>query len=272
MTSDTESATGSSRDVFATSFGAEAENYDRYRVGPPADVVDRVLPAGAGAVLDLGAGTGAVTRQLVGRAERVYAVDPDPRMTELLARSCPDVEVHEGTAEHIPLPDASVDAVVVASAWHWVDPDAAIPEIARVLRPSGSLCIVWNRRDRTVPWVADLEASRLEISRGDDWVEERIQHYLTEPWLPAGTSFGNVDIQSLGWTAAMTKDEIAGLMTTYHAYITAPAQDKPDMLRKFSEHIEGDSRIVATDDGNGPGAQALVRMPMVCHSWRATLI
>ena len=270
MTSDTESATGSSRDVFATSFGAEAENYDRYRVGPPADVVDRVLPAGADAVLDLGAGTGAVTRQLVGRAKRVYAVDPDPRMTEVLARSCPEVEVHEGTAEHIPLPDACVDAVVVASAWHWVDPGTAIPEIARVLRPSGSLCIVWNRRDRTVPWVADLEASRLKISRGDDWVEERIQHYLSEPWLPSGSPFGNVDIQSLSWTAAMTKAEIAGLLTTYHAYITAPAEDKPEMLREFAEHIDGDGRIVATEDGDG--AEALVRLPMVCHSWRATLV
>lgn len=270
MTQDSDSAggagTAASLRERATSFGAAAGDYDRYRVGPPAEVVDRVLPAAMGSVLDLGAGTGAMTRRLVGRAARVYAVDPDPRMTELLARSCPGVDVREGTAEQIPLPPACVDAVVVASAWHWVNPDTAIPEVARVLRPGGTLCIVWNRRDRTVPWVADLEALRLDITGGDDFVEERIRHYLETPWLPAEAPFRNVRVQSQPWTAAMTKEELARLLTTFHAYISAPAERKPEMLRKLAAHVEGDERIVAVDEGGG----ALVRVPMVCHAWRAT--
>ena len=246
----------------ATSFGTAAQDYDRYRVGLPAEVADGILPSGIAAALDLGAGTGAMTRRLIGRADRVYAVDPDPRMTRLLARNCPGVSVHEGTAEHIPLPDASVDAVVVASAWHWADPAAAIPEIARVLRPSGSLCIVWNRRDRSVPWVADLEALRRTVTGGDDWVEERIRYYISEPWLPAGSPFADVVIDAVPWTAALTKDEVARLLTTFHAYIGAPEDQKPDMLRKFVEHVAGDARIVADEGG-------LVPVPMLCHVWRA---
>jgi SAM-dependent methyltransferase len=269
MISDAGQAAEAAPDARATSFGAAARDYDRYRVGPPADVVDRVLPRDVGAVLDLGAGTGAMTRRLHGRAARVYAVDPDPRMTELLARSCPEVEVREGTAEHIPLPDDCVDAVVVSSAWHWVEPAAAIPEVARVLKPGGSLCLLWNRRDRSVPWVADLEAFRRDATGGDDWVEQRIRHYLEEPWLPPGSPFGRVEVGAAHWTAAMTKGEVVRLMTTFHAYIAAPPEQKPEMLRKFTEYVDGDGRIVTT--GTGTGESALVQVPMVCHSWRARL-
>ena len=249
----------------ATSFGAAAGDYDRFRIGAPEAVVERVLPRAVEAVLDLGAGTGAMTRRLVGRAERVYAVDPDRRMTEVLADSCPGVEVREGTAERIPLPDACVDAVVVSSAWHWMDPAAAIPEIVRVLRPSGSLNLVWNRRDRSVPWVADLEAFRLEVSGGDDWVEGRIRYFLGESWLPEGSGLGDVEIDESGWAAPTTKDDIVRLLTTFHAYITADEARKPAMLRRFSEYVHGDERIVAEDRDD-----ALVLLPMVCHLWRAT--
>lgn len=256
-------AMNSDTNARATSFGTAAQDYDRYRVGLPEAVVEGILPSGIAAALDLGAGTGAMTRRLVGRAERVYAVDPDPRMTRLLADSCPGVSVHQGTAERIPLPDECVDAVVVASAWHWADPAAAIPEIARVLRPSGTLCIVWNRRDRSVPWIADLEALRREVTGGDDWVEERIRYYLSESWLPAGSPFADVATAAVKWTATLTEEEVARLLTTFHAYIRAPEDQKPDMLRKFVDHVAGDPRILADERG-------LVPVPMVCHVWRAT--
>ena len=257
--------TDTAKTARATSFGTAAQDYDRYRVGLPEEVADAVLPRGLEAALDLGAGTGAMTRLLLGRARRVHAVDPDPRMTRLLARNCPGVEVHEGTGEHIPLPDACVDAVVVASAWHWMDPDAAIPETARVLRPAGTLHLVWNRRDRDVPWVADLEQLRREVTGGDDWVEGRIRHYVSEPWLPAAAPFADVRIQALPWSAAMTEDELARLLTTFHAFIAAPEERKPAMVRTFAEHVAADARIRPGDDG-------LVRVPMVCHVWSATRV
>jgi ubiquinone/menaquinone biosynthesis C-methylase UbiE len=250
----------------ATLFGAAAGEYDRYRVGVPDEVVDQLLPGGVEAVLDLGAGTGAMTRRLVGRVERVYAVDPDPRMLSVLAESCPGVEAREGTAERVPLPDASVDAVVVASAWHWMDPDSAIPEIARVLRPGGKLVIVWNRRDRSVPWIADLEGARMRVTGGDDYVEQRIRHYLDDPWLPATALIDRVEIEDLGWNASMTREEVARMLTTYGAYISAPEDRKREMLKQLIEHVNGDERITPSEDGD----DALVDVPMVCHMWRAT--
>ena len=269
MTSDTEQT--SPRTAWAMTFGAAAGDYDRYRVGAPEEVVDRFLPAGMSAVLDLGAGTGAMTRRLVDRVERVYAVDPDQRMTELLARNCPGVDVRQGTGEAIPLPDASVDAVVVASAWHWMDPEAAIPEIARVLRPGGALRIVWNRRDHSVPWVAELDAHRLEVTEGDDWVTGQIRHYLEEPWLPAGAPLTDVEITALPWTAAMTEEELVGALTTYQHYITAPPERQREMVRQLTEYVRGDERIVARPDESGQGRPALIDLPMVCNVWSAAL-
>lgn len=256
-----------SETVRATSFGAAAGEYDRYRVGVPDEVVDRLLPGGADAVLDLGAGTGAMTRRLVGRAAKVYAVDPDTRMLSVLAEGCPEAETHEGTAERIPLPDDAVDAVVVASAWHWMDPDAALPELARVLRPGGKLVLVWNRRDRTVPWVADLEEARKRITGGDDYVDERIRYFMAEPWLPDAARFGRVETADIRWDAELTKEEIARLMTTYGSFISAPKDRKPEMLRELIDYVHADERVAPAEDRE----DALVALPMVCHMWRATV-
>ena len=107
-------------------------------------------------MLDLGAGTGKLTTRLVERGLGVVAVDPIPEMLELLSNSLPDTPALLGTAEEIPLPDDSVDAVLVAQAWHWFDPERAIKEVARVLRPGGRLGLVWNTRDERMGWVKDL--------------------------------------------------------------------------------------------------------------------
>ena len=113
-------------------------------------------PTGARDILDLGAGTGKLTTRLVERGLDVVAVDPIPEMLELLSTSLPDTPALLGTAEEIPLPDDSVDAVLVAQAWHWFDPERAIKEVARVLRPGGRLGLVWNNRDERLGWVKDL--------------------------------------------------------------------------------------------------------------------
>jgi len=133
-----------------------ATDYDRYRPSPPPQALDWLIPPGARAVLDLAAGTGAVTRELIGRAPRVIAVEPDERMRAVLTARCPEAEVLAGRGEDIPLPDASVDAVVVSSAWHWLDPEVAVPEITRVLRVDGILGVMWISRDMRVPWVTEF--------------------------------------------------------------------------------------------------------------------
>jgi SAM-dependent methyltransferase len=168
-----------------------------------------------------------------------------------------------------------VDAVVVASAWHWMDPDTAVPEVARVLRPSGRLVIVWNRRDRSVPWVGELEDARMRITGGDDFVEQRIRHYLDDAWLPESALFERVVIEDLRWNASVTREDVARMMTTYGAYISAPEDRKPEMLRELIAYVNGDERIipVAPEDPEVPDHDrddALVNLPMVCHVWRAT--
>jgi SAM-dependent methyltransferase len=108
-------------------------------------------------VVDLAAGTGKLTQVLVEAGTAVVAVEPDEGMRAALAVAVPGGEVLAGTAEAIPLPDGSADAVLVAQAFHWFDPEQACDEIARVLRPGGILGLLWNLRDASVPWVADLD-------------------------------------------------------------------------------------------------------------------
>lgn len=147
----------------AASFGGVAEAYERGRPSFPTPLVDHVaevlgLRPGR-RVLDLAAGTGKLTRALVGTGADVVAVEPSAGMRDVFTDLLPEVAVLEGTAEAIPLDDASVDAVTVAQAWHWFDPRGAFPELDRVLRPDGRAALVWNVRDLDDP----LEAAATDV-------------------------------------------------------------------------------------------------------------
>ena len=136
-------------------FSAAAEVYERARPGYPDEAVAWVaerLGIGPGRdVLDLAAGTGKLTRQLVPLGARVVAVEPIAAMRAELERAVPGVEALAGTAEAIPLTDGSMDAVTCAQAFHWFRTDEAVPEIRRVLRPGGGLALLWNGRDLDDP-------------------------------------------------------------------------------------------------------------------------
>ena len=140
--------------VHANSFGVAADTYERGRPLYPPEAIDWLVPAHATRVADVGAGTGKLTRQLRERGLDVIAVEPSAGMREQLRRAVPGVPVLAGTGEQIPLADHSVDAVLVAQAWHWVDPERAVPEVARVLTPGGRLGLLWNRRVEDEDWVA----------------------------------------------------------------------------------------------------------------------
>jgi SAM-dependent methyltransferase len=146
--------------VAAAGFGRAADAYERSRPSYPAAAVDRMcaeLGIAAGTrVLDLAAGTGKFTRLLADRGADLVAVEPSEAMREQFAAAVRGVPVDAGTAEAIPLADSSVDAVVVAQAFHWFDAPRALAEIARVLRVSGGLGLIWNERDESIPWVAEL--------------------------------------------------------------------------------------------------------------------
>ena len=136
--------------------------YERGRPGYPAGAVDelvRVLGVGPGAtVLDLAAGSGKLTRQLVPAGATLLAVEPSAAMRERLAGLAAGVRVLAGTAEAVPVPDGAVDAVTVAQAFHWFDGPKAVAELHRVLRPGGRVGLLWNVRDESVPWMAAVSA------------------------------------------------------------------------------------------------------------------
>ena len=141
----------------ARGFDANADAYEAARPSYPAEAVAHVVGHGGigpgRRVLDLAAGTGKLTRLLVTTGAEVVAVEPVAAMRDRLVASLPGVEVHDGTAEALPLSDSAFDAVTVAQAFHWFDPGVALAEIARVLRPGGHLFLVWNTRDRSHDWV-----------------------------------------------------------------------------------------------------------------------
>jgi SAM-dependent methyltransferase len=139
-----------------TAFAEVAGAYERGRPGYPEDAVRWLVGGEPRDVVDLGAGTGKLTRALVSLGHRVTAVEPLDEMRAQLEAAVPGVTAVKGNAEAMPLPDASADAVACAQAFHWFDHDVALPEIARVLRPGGRLALVWNTRDDREQWVSRL--------------------------------------------------------------------------------------------------------------------
>jgi SAM-dependent methyltransferase len=227
------------RETRRLSFGSVATDYDRYRPSPPPQALDWLIPPGAQAILDLAAGTGAVTRELAGRAPRIIAVEPDERMRSVLTARCPEAEVLAGRGEDIPLPDASVDAVVISAAWHWLDPERAVPEITRVLRVGGVLGVMWTFRDVRIGWVAEfnqLARESREADRSPDAVPGG--HRRREVAFPPGTPLSPVEQHTVEFSLPMTKDELVGLLGTYSGVITLDRERRADFSRRVRAFLD----------------------------------
>lgn len=211
----------SGRAARRVSFGAAADMYERGRPPYPGEAVEWLVPTAARRVLDLGAGTGKLTRLIHERGWDVVAVDPSDGMRERFARAVPGVAALAGSGEDIPLPDASVDAVVVAQAWHWVDPERAVPEVARVLTPGGQLGLVWNMRDERVEWVAELNrivqayGTPLGGGNGVDAI---------------GAPFGPIERHTVEWRYHLNRSELFDLLTSRSYVITLPEADRSTLL------------------------------------------
>lgn len=204
------------------SFGSEAAAYERGRPSYPPEAIDWLLPEGAHDVLDLGAGTGKLTTRLVERGLDVIAVDPIPEMLELLSTSLPDTPALLGTAEEIPLADNSVDAVLVAQAWHWFDPERAVKEVSRVLRPGGRLGLVWNTRDERSGWVKDL--GRIIGPEHDPNSEVAL-----------GEPFGEIERHTVEWTSYLTPQALIDLVASRSYCITSPEKVRTRTLEQARE-------------------------------------
>jgi SAM-dependent methyltransferase len=235
-----------------------ADDYDRVRPGPPDEALDWLVPPNCAIAVDIAAGTGLFTRALERRVGQVIAVEPDDRMRAVLAARSPGVRAVAGRGEAIPVPDASADGVFVSSAWHWLDPDRAVPEIARVLRDGGRLGVIWTSRDRRVDWVAELGRLRgphAAPPAGDGGSRQRRRREVT---LPADAALANIASATFEFVRTMTVDDAVDWLATYSGVITAPAEERAAGLARAREVL------LRRADGNG-----MVEFPMRSTCWRA---
>lgn len=196
------------------SFGAAADLYDAARPSYPHEAVRWLLGSASLRVVDLGAGTGIFSRVLARLGHEVIAVEPDPGMRRRLAERSPDVTVLDGAAERIPLPEGSVDAIVAAQSSHWFDPDAAHPEIARVLRAGGIYGPIWNSRDDSTPWVAELTRVA-NLADGSGSSGRRVRPDDFGPWFePAETA-------EFRHSVAYTGESLLALVRSRSAYLVS---------------------------------------------------
>lgn len=233
------------------SFGAAAGDYSQLRPPLPEAALDWLVPHGLRAAVDLGAGPGVFTRRLAERVPAVYAVEPDQRFHEALRRNCPAVTVLTGTAEDVPLPGASVDAVFAAASWHWFDPVAAAAEAARILRPGGTLAVAWNQHDTDVPWMAELRAITASTGFADP------EPFELSPGAPFDAP-GHLDLRN---TLPMRRAEIVRMIGTYSPVIALPGRERDRLLRRVS-------RLLATHPGLAD--RDIVDVPMRALCWRTT--
>jgi SAM-dependent methyltransferase len=245
------------------SFGAIADDYNRLRPSPPDAAVEWLVPENAQVVVDLGAGTGLLSRALARRVPRVIGVEPDERMRSVLAAHSPGLEVVAGRGEEIPLPDASVDGVFISSAWHWMDPERAVPEITRVLRDGGRLGLIWTSRDFQVGWLRELAQRDRRERDADDRSDDNQDSKRARPGsrivdLPDGAALEDVETRDFQFTRTMTPESFIELHATYSRVITASPEEREAEL----------ARAAAAVAERFPGASEL-EVPMRSHCWRA---
>jgi len=216
----------------ASSFGDVADAYERSRPGYPDEAVRWLVGVEPLDVVDLGAGTGKLTRSLVALGHRVTAVEPLPEMLAHLRDAVPGVTAVEGGAEAIPLVDESADVVVAAQAFHWFDHGPALREIARVLRPGGHIALVWNTRDEREPWVAQPSKEALA---SEGFVERDAAAPIGESGL-----FGQVELAEFPLEQRLDCEGLVGLvLSRSYCAVLGPEERAPVLARVetiFEEH------------------------------------
>jgi len=238
----------------AGSFGDHAAAYAEHRPGYPRKALHWGLSGATGTarrVLDLAAGTGKLTAGLLELDLDVTAVEPDEGMLAELSRLLPDVTALTGTAERIPLPDASMDAVFAGQAFHWFDQQPALREIARVLRPGGVLVALWNEDDMSVPWVAEFkEIGRTAVSRAWAAREEEISRH---------PEFADFENETFRHTQRRTAESLVQTIATHSHIIVAAPDESAARLSAMREFLAANPETAAGE----------FAYPLVADAYRA---
>jgi len=231
------------RRLLSSSFGAAATAYAEHRPDYAQAAVRWALERAPGLrVLDLGAGTGKLTGTLVGLGVEVVAVEPDPAMLAELRRALPAVRALPGSAESVPLPDASVDAVLAGNAMHWFDMDVAGPELARVLVPAGILSGLWNVFDDRVDWVAGLERVGGSAAIGPRDTLGRWRTETAGAHLPSGGAtarFGSPEQAEFPHGQRRTADSLVATFATKAGMLVMPDDEREATLARIRAFLAG---------------------------------
>jgi len=232
----------------AASFARVADAYEQARPGYPADAVLWLAGETPCDVVDLGAGTGKLTRSLAALGHHVVAVEPLGEMLDRLRAAVPGVTAVAGSAESMPLPDGAADVVACAQAFHWFDQEAALAEIARVLRPGGRIALVWNVRDERVPWVSELSdamVGRTGVDRG-----------AAAPIEQSGL-YGPVEHATFEHTQTVDRDALRALVLSRSYCAVLPEEERAPILGRVDRLFDEYAR-----DG-------LLTLPYVVECFRA---
>ena len=213
-------------------FGAHADAYERARPEWPAEAARWLVPEDVGLVVELGAGTGKLTRALAALGEaRLLAVEPDPRMLAVLqSRGLDGVP---GSAEEIPLGDGEAGVVVAGSSFHWFELERALPEIHRVLRPGGRLAFAWNHRD-----VADPVGAR--VQRAISTVRTGMAGWRLRDWVPAviaGGLFGDVEQETFRHIHEFPRDALEDHLLSYSGIAALPAEERARLTAAVGDEL-----------------------------------
>lgn len=217
-------------DAHRLSFGNVADHYDRARPTYPVGAVSWAVGPDARRVLDLGAGTGKLTRAALSLGLDVVAVEPDPGMRATFDEMTSGLVALAGSAEEIPLPDASLDAVIVGQAYHWFTPDRALPEIARVLKPGGAFAPMWNMRSADQEWTKRLD-DIIDGGRKSRWSPSQDPDF--------GTLFTPIEERNFGHNVVYTAQRLRDHIASRSHYLVAPPERRAEMLAQVDELTAG---------------------------------
>jgi SAM-dependent methyltransferase len=241
------------------SFGTHATAYERARPEWPEEAARWLVPEDAGFVVEVGAGTGKLTRALAGLGVRVLAVEPDLRMLSVLRER--GLEGVEGSAEAIPVGDGEADGVVAGSSLHWFELDEALAEFRRVLRPGGRFAFGWNHRDIRHPTIAAMSeviySSRPSRQTGG-WQRRDWSRAVTETGL-----FRNVEHELFEHVHEFRREALEDHLLSYSGLAALPEDERRREFAAVAEILDGDPALREGDR---------LRLPFVVDAYRATRV